>query len=1744
MSNKITIKRSAVPGKIPLPGDLEFGEFAINYADGNLFFKDSSNSVATLASTQFVSVTGNVTAAGNISGNYFVGNGSQLTGITASAVAGGSNTQIQFNDNGAISGSANLTFDGSNVVATGNITGNYFVGNGAFLTGIVGGGGTPLVGTVDDFTGDGSTVAFTLSVTPSSENLTSVNISGVSQLKTAYSVTGTIITFSSAPAAGAAIEVTTLSGGGANVSGIENGTSNVAIPAANGNVTISVAGTDNVAVISANGVTVAGNITGSYILGNGSQLTGLPESYTNANVAAYLPTYTGNLASLTGNVTTTANISGAYFIGNGSQLTGLPEGYANANVETYLPTYTGNLASLQGNVTTTANVSASYVLGNGSALTSLTGANVTGQVPNALVSGTVYTAAQPNITSVGTLSSLSVSGNITGGNISTAGHAAAATLQTTGNAIIGGDLVVNGNTIQVNIDQLNVQDPIIGLGRGANNAPLTTNDGRDRGTEMWYYTDAEQSAFVGYQNSTGNIIAASNVSMANEIVTVNSYGNFVAGNVIGATVSATGNITGNYFIGNGSQLTGLPEGYGNADVAAYLPTYTGNLVSLQGNVTTTANVSGNFFIGNGSQLTSLTGANVTGQVPNALVSGTVTTAAQPNITSVGTLSSLSVSGNITGNTAVIPVITVNQLTSDDSSFVSVADGLDVQGEVLATGNITGNYFVGNGAFLTGIASGSGMLVGTVDDFTGDGSTVAFTLSVTPTSENVTSVNISGVSQLKTAYSIASNVITFSSAPAAGAAIEVTTLSGSVMSVGNIENGTSNVTIPVANGNVTISVAGTDNVAVISANGVTVAGNLLPSANVTYDLGSATYRWRDLYLSGNTINLGGATIKTDAASGAIALIPEPTESNPNPSGMVVSPSGGITVVATTGGEVSGNAIANAAASPTAAPVPIDITTTAPTNGQALIWDSANSEFVPGNVSAGGGGSAATVYGNIGSLPLANVTTGSMAFVSGNNRLYLWNGTGWFNIALINTNPTITGGADTIYTFATDGTPIVLTLTASDPEGIPLTWSYEVTSGALGNTATVSQADNVFTVTPSTDTADAGVFEITFSASDGVNIGTAASTFTLAFGVADPYYKQSVLVSTTATNNGTNNVFVDSSTNNFTVTRNGNATQGAYGPFSPAGWSGFFDGSGDYVNYTPSGSALTFGTGDFTVEFWVNFNDTSLRRDLIWWHDAAASQRGGIIWNISAGKLTYYIAPTVANAIDVTWTPVVGTWYHIALVRSSGVSQFYINGVAQSPTYSDSTNYSLVYGAFIGRDSGAASSYLNGYMSNVRIVKGTAIYTANFTPPVEPLTAVAGTGLLTLQSNRFVDNSTNNFAITRNGDTTITPFSPFDPASPYSVSANGGSAYFGATSAYALIPMNGEDSFGTGDFTVELWLYPQNSAVNLSMPSSSTNSWSILTFNNQLYWQENGSNLGGGGFGTITQNSWTHLAVCRSGSTIRWFVNGVLVNSASNSFNYSGAPTNRSIGPRDGGGVPAYVSNFRIVKGTAVYTAAFTPPTEPVTAIADTSLLMNFTNANIYDQTGKIDLETLGDAKTSTAVVKYGTTSMAFDGTGDYLLSPASTELDFGTRDFTIETWVNFTALSSNQVLLDRWATGNANAWQLYWRSTGTSIAFLTGSSTVLVQDPNGSNITTGTWYHIAVTRSGTTVRLFVNGTVVATATSSLSLTNTLPLGVGIQTSTATNPLNGYLSDVRITKGVARYTANFTPPTAQLGFNNPE
>jgi hypothetical protein len=191
----------------------------------------------------------------------------------------------------------------------------------------------------------------------------------------------------------------------------------------------------------------------------------------------------------------------------------------------------------------------------------------------------------------------------------------------------------------------------------------------------------------------------------------------------------------------------------------------------------------------------------------------------------------------------------------------------------------------------------------------------------------------------------------------------------------------------------------------------------------------------------------------------------------------------------------------------------------------------------SVSASLGGGSVTTYATAAALPLSGNTTGDQAFVSETSRLYIWTGAGWYNIALINTNPTITSGAAASYRLSIDGTPTVLTLVANDPEGLPITWSYSITTGSLtnggGNTATVTQADNVFTITPSTTEAYEGVFEITFTASDGVNLATSASTFTLSW-----YIDATGGTITTYSSGGINyKVHTFTSSGTFTVTAEG-------------------------------------------------------------------------------------------------------------------------------------------------------------------------------------------------------------------------------------------------------------------------------------------------------------------------------------------------------------------------------------------------------------------------------------------------------------------------------------------------------------------------------------------------------------------------------------------------------------------------------
>jgi cytoskeletal protein CcmA (bactofilin family) len=208
------------------------------------------------------------------------------------------------------------------------------------------------------------------------------------------------------------------------------------------------------------------------------------------------------------------------------------------------------------------------------------------------------------------------------------------------------------------------------------------------------------------ENGTSNVVVDLNGNVRMGITgTANAVQFTPVGQLLTGQLSATGNVTGNFIIGDGSLLTNLPIPgiYGNTQVADFLPTYTGNLVSLTGPVTTTANVTGNYIIGDGSLLTNVNAANVvvsniingTSQVniPNSSGNVVIDIGVLANL-AVFSIGGLSVTGNIEASSNVVATGNVT------------AGNIDTTGQISATGNVTADYFIGDGSLLTNVAGTS------------------------------------------------------------------------------------------------------------------------------------------------------------------------------------------------------------------------------------------------------------------------------------------------------------------------------------------------------------------------------------------------------------------------------------------------------------------------------------------------------------------------------------------------------------------------------------------------------------------------------------------------------------------------------------------------------------------------------------------------------------------------------------------------------------------------------------------------------------------------------------------------------------------------------------------------------------------------------------------------------------------------------------------------------------------------------
>ena len=352
---------------------------------------------------------------------------------------------------------------------------------------------------------------------------------------------------------------------------------------------------------------------------------------------------------------------------------------------------------------------------------------------------------------------------------------------------------------------------------------------------------------------------------------------------------------------------------------------------------------------------------------------------------------------------------------------------------------------------------------------------------------------------------------------------------------------------------------------------------------------------------------------------------------------------------------------------------------------------------------------------------------------------------------------------------------------------------------------------------------------------------------------------------------------------------------------------FDGSGDRVT-APAGADFAFGTDDFTIETWMNFSTVSSSADHVIVDFRPANSAYTDTFTFSTDRNNGFKIYTNDNLALGGNAPAVGKWHHIALVRNSGALQVFVDGIgAGSVSSGHAANNFSRNGAFKlgGLADGAAS--FTGYQSDVRIYKGVAKYTSDFvvsspSPVILPDTPSGVSGGSKLA--KITDGAV-----------------AFDGSGDYlSVTGPGTLA---ASSNWCM-----ECTFYcTGDASGTYRIM----GANESSESSEYLQMRIRLGQYQFY-TENANTL----TGTAAFNKWTHMALTKSGTTVRAFVDGKQLWSTTdnNADDITTLITGWGYGSEY---FPGFISNARFVNGSSVYTADFTPPSAPLTNITNTYLL---------------------------------------------------------------------------------------------------------------------------------------------------------------------------------------------------------------
>ena len=847
--------------------------------------------------------------------------------------------------------------------------------------------------------------------------------------------------------------------------------------------------------------------------------------------------------------------------------------------------------------------------------------------------------------------------------------------------------------------------------------------------------------------------------------------------------------------------------------------------------------------------------------------------------------------------------------------------------------------------------------------------------------------------------------------------------------------------------------------------------------------------------------------------------------------------------------------------------------------ANVLDDANAgEFLK---STGSGGVAfdtvaagAVVYATADLLPLSGFAAGDMAYVTATNRFYINNGSGWYSISLVNTNPNITSVADagsntTPFTLATDQTATVITITAADPEEVPLTYSYSVTSGSLngctitgadGTSARVAgtaYTDNVFTVTP--HASQDATFTITFTASDGINQATSANAFSLTFVTTVTDSNHTTFLAT-ATGTSDNNNITDSSSNSHSITVTGDAYAGSFSPYRSGGYATSFSRSASSKLEIASMPAI--GSGDCSIEAWINIESSSVEQGIIL--RGVYNSVGGLALTTRAadGELTLLWSGSVYVTSGANI--VADKWHWIQVIKSSGTVTIYVNGSSVG-SWSNSANVSSTSNYIIGR----ADSYFDGQIRDLRISTNAQSSSSGS----EKLETDSNTTFLSCHlpylsyaTSSVASNSYSSIS----GTIKTVSNSPYD-YSEYDAADHGGSVYFvgGANYSSQYLSLSGP-TMPSGDFTLSTWAYLTSNGSDTTLIDFNGNSggFRILYTSNSNGGYHFRFYTAGGTVYIYDQNidhhlnQWNYIVVVRDSGTFKLYVNNILIGTSTATPTFSSS-TNVRIGQALAGfgTVEGYLSDIRYNPTTAI--TDFTPPTAPLSS-SGTSLHIKGTDASIVDKSQVNNIVMNGPTTGSTTKSAFGsepTISFASGSNSNRYLEFDPIVLEFmeilgdPSIPFTIEGiwgWQGSTAAPIFEIYQD-----NNNFFYFGAGRNGTTNGVTTsvnchgifkigGTEKFNLGGNTGSyNVVGSSFKHQAITRNSSgLIQHWYNGSAssnTATHSGSSTVSWASPTGYigGSQIMGSTyGRFEGYIHQVRLTVGKARYTTNFTAPASSF------